>query len=297
MSTCAVLDAIEGQPRAVALLRRALAAERVGHAWAFVGPPGSGRTTTALAFAAALLCPAGGCGACRACALVAARQHPDLHLVVPTPPEGNPRGPRAIRIGAIREVERRATLRPALAARKVVVLDDADRMTGEAPQAFLKTLEEPPDRTVLVLIAPRPRALPATVLSRCRLVRFVPRRPAVAPEERAAARAVLEEVRALGVEALMRHAQTFERDRERAERFVEACWFACRDLLLARCGAPAAVLDGDAEALRRAAEGWSVAALLEGIEACRQARRALAVNVTPRLTVEVVLSRLALQAA
>ena len=83
------LEGIQDQPRAVALLRRALESGRVAHAYAFIGPVGSGRMTTALAFAAALLGSA-------------ARQHPDLHVLVPTPPETNPKGARAIRIGVIR---------------------------------------------------------------------------------------------------------------------------------------------------------------------------------------------------
>lgn len=292
------LDAIRDQPQAVELLRRALAADRVAHAYAFVGPAGSGRMTTALAFAQALLCPRGGCGQCPACTAVSARQHPDLHVVTPTPPESNPKGARAIRIGAIRELERQAALKPAQAARKVFILDDADRMTGEAPQAFLKTLEEPPARTVIVLVVPRVRALPATVLSRCQIVRFKPRAAGL-PPERAEALEMLAEVRAKGVEALFRRAQAFDRDRERAERFVDAYWLFCRDLLLAKCGAPTRLLTDAAAAadVAREAAGWSVDELLRGIETCREARQALAVNVTPRLTVEVVVSRLALRAA
>jgi DNA polymerase III subunit delta' len=286
------------QPRAVELLQRALAQDRLAHAYAFVGPPGSGRTSAALGFAQTLLCPKGGCGSCRTCGLVAAQQHPDLHLIVPTPPESNPRGGRAIRIGAIRELERQAALTPLMAARKVFVLDDADRMTGEAPQAFLKTLEEPPARTVIVLILARSRAVPATVLSRCQLVRFQP--VAGGPDgERAEARQMLEEIRAKGAEELFRRSQAFDRDRERAERFVDAYWLLCRDLMLAKVGAPPALLGeaGAAAALAQEAEHWSLDELLGAIALCRQAREALAVNVTPRLTLEIVLTRLARRAA
>jgi DNA polymerase-3 subunit delta' len=291
-------EALADQPHAVALLRRTLAGGRVAHAYAFVGPPESGGTGAALAFAQALLCPAGGCGTCRSCAMAAARQHPDLHVISPTPPEANPRGPRAVRIGAIRARERQAALAPVLAARKVFVLDEAERMTGEAPQAFLKTLEEPPARTVVILVLSRARAVPATVLSRCQLVRFPPRLARATPE-RAEAIEALAEVRAKGVEALFRRAQAFERDRERAERFVDACWLHCRDLLLARCGAPGRLL-GDpatAPALAEEAATWTVEGLLQAITTCRQARQSLAVNVTPRLTAEIVLARLALRAA
>ncbi len=286
------LDALAAQPRAAALLRRALAGGRVAHAYAFVGPPGTGRTTAALAFAAALLCERGGCGRCRTCALAAAGQHPDLHVVAPTPPDGNPRGPRAIRIGAIREIERRAWLRPALAARKVFVLDDADRMTDDAPQAFLKTLEEPPPRTVIVLVLARSRAVPVTILSRCQVVRFQPP-PGAPPADPAEALAWLREVREGGVEALFRRGQAVERDREAAERAVDALWWLCRDLALAKAGAGAAAA-GAAAALGEEAARWSWDDLWEALAACREARRALAVNVTPRLTVEVLLSRLAL---
>jgi DNA polymerase-3 subunit delta' len=293
------LEAIEGQPRPVALLRRALDSGRVAHAYAFVGPQGSGRTTTALAFAQALMCETGaGCGRCRACRLVVERKHPDLHLVVPTPPETNPKGARAIRIGAIRELERQAALRPVMGRHKIFVLDDADRMTGESPQAVLKTLEEPPAQTVLILVLPRTRAVPATVISRCQLVRFAPREDGQGGV-RDEAVALIAEVRDKGVEALFRRSQAFDRDRERAERVVDALWLFARDLLVAKADGPVSLLvhAGHAERIAREAERWSLDGILGAIETCREAREALAVNVTPRLTVEVVASRLALGAA
>ena len=293
------LETIEGQPRAVGLLTRALEGGRVAHAYAFVGPAGGGRTTTALAFAQALLCETdAACGRCRGCRLAAERKHPDLHVIVPTPPESNPKGGRAIRIGAVRELERQASLRPAMGRHKVFVLDDADRMTGESPQAILKTLEEPPAQTVLILILDRARAVPATVISRCQLVRFAPREDGQAAV-RDEAVALLAEVRDKGVDALFRRSQAFDRDRERAERMVDALWLFARDLLVARAGGPASRLvhAGHAEAIAREAERWSLDGLLAVIDTCRRAREALAVNVTPRLTIEIVASRLALGVA
>jgi len=279
-----LLERILDQPRAVDLLRRALASDRVAHAYAFVGPAGAGRMSTALAFAAELLGSP-------------SRQHPDLHVIVPTPPETNSRGARAIRIGAIRELERQASLRPVMARRKVFVLEEAERMTGEAPQAFLKTLEEPPAATVIILILPRARAVPPTVLSRCQVVRFAPRDDAGAATARAQARELLAEVRAQGVDALFRRTDRLER--EKAEALVDAYWLFCRDLLLAKSDAPAALfIDGDhAAELAREAEGWTVDQILAAVDLCRQAREALLRNVAPRLTLEVVLSRLALRAA
>jgi DNA polymerase III gamma/tau subunit len=291
------VEALAHHPRAARLLSRALESGRVAHAYAFIGPPGSGRTTGALAFAAALLCARGGCGACRDCRLGIARQHPDLHVIVPTPPEKNPKGAPLIRLDEIHELERKASLRPAMAARKVFVVDDADRMTPEGPQAFLKTLEEPPAHTVMILVLPTTRALPATVLSRCQPVRFQPR-PDTAPAEGvAAALALLAEVKGGGAEVLLRRTQRL--DRPKAEMLVDGFWRLGRDLLLAASGVPAALLTAPdrAEEVAREASGWTVDELLAAIGLCREARDGLARNVGPGLTMEVVLSRFALREA
>jgi DNA polymerase III subunit delta' len=278
------LERVLDQPRAVELLRRALASDRVAHAYAFIGPTGAGRMTTALAFAEELLGSA-------------ARPHPDLHVIVPTPPESNPRGARAIRIGAIRELERQASLRPAMARRKVFIIDEAERMTDDTPQAFLKTLEEPPAATVIILILTLARAVPATLLSRCQVVRFGPRAEAGAAATRAQALEILTEVKAQGIDALFRRTDRLER--EKAESLVDAYWLFCRDLLLAKAGAPSSLLiDADRAAeLAREAEGWTVDQIVAAVDVCRQARDALLRNVAPRLTLEIVLSRLALRAA
>jgi DNA polymerase-3 subunit delta' len=277
------LEAIRDQPQAVELLRRALAGDRVAHAYAFVGPPGSGRMTTARAFAHELL----GAGP----------THPDLHVIVPTPPESNPRGPRAIRIDDIRELERQASLRPARGGRRVLILDQAERMTSDTPPVFLKFLEEPPAGTVVILVLPGVRAVPATIISRCQIVRFQRRDAGQAATAVGEALALLEAARAEGAPGLFR--RTDRVDRDRAETLVDGCWLLCRDLLLARAGAPAALL-GDAahaEALAAEAARWSQEGLLAVIETCRHARETLINNVTPRLTVEAVVGRLLARAA
>jgi DNA polymerase III subunit delta' len=279
------LDAVRDQPRAVALLRRALDGHRVAHAYAFVGPPGSGRRTTAMAFAQELL------------DAPAATSHPDLHVIQPTPPDSNPKGARTIRIGAIRELERQAALRPVLGGRRVFILDEADRMTGEAPEAFLKFLEEPPPGTVLILILSGVRAVPATVISRCQVVRFQVRdagRVAAAVGE---ALALVQAARAEGFPGLFR--RTDRLDRDRAEALVDGCWLLCRDLLLARAGAPPALLSDAARAAELSAEAalWTDEGLRGAIEACRHARETLINNVTPRLAVETVVGRLLARAA
>jgi len=291
------LEALADQPRAQRLLTRALESGRVAHAYAFIGPAGSGRTTAALAFATALLCAKGGCGACRDCRLATARQHPDLHVIAPTPPEKNPKGTPLIRIEAVHDLGRRASLKPAMAARKVFILDDAEMMTPDSPQAFLKTLEEPPAHTVMVLVLPTPRALPATVLSRCQPVRFEPRPDAAVAAGVAAALELLTDVRGAGAETMFRRTERI--DRGKAEALVDGFWRLGRDLLVARAGAPAALLTAPdrVEDITREAGTWTEDELLRAIALCRDARDALMRNVAPRLTLEVLLSRLALRAA
>lgn len=291
---------IDGQDGALALLRRALATTRVAHAYAFVGPPGSGRRRTALAFAKALVAPNGGPAAAR----IERGAHPDVRLIEPTPPEDKPKGPLALRIGDVRALERLAALRPVEAPWKVFIVDEADRMTVATPQAFLKTLEEPPDRTVIILILSQLQALPATVLSRCQVVRFKPRHAegtvALLPDGRDEARRralrVLADVEREGVEAILQAGDDVGRDRESAETLVEACWLRYRDLLCTRAGA-GSHLAVFADAEERLSGCHSAEGLLARLAACREAWHALQGNVSPRLTVEVLLSRLTREAA
>jgi DNA polymerase III gamma/tau subunit len=162
---------------------------------------------------------------------------------------------------------------------------------------FLKFLEEPPPGTVVVLVLSGLRALPATVISRCQVVRFQARdggRPAAAVGE---ALALLDAARAEGATGLFRRTERV--DRERAEQLVDGCWLLCRDLLLARAGAPAVLLTdpGRAETVAAEAASWTDEALRAAVEVCRRARETLINNVTPRLTVEVVVGHLLRRAA
>jgi DNA polymerase-3 subunit delta' len=319
-------DRIRGQAAAVELLSRVIETERVAHAYAFVGPSGVGRKLTALAFAQALLCRAGGCGRCRSCARVSAGVHPDCRLVVP---EG-----QAIKIEQVRELERLASLTPHEERVKVFIVDDAERLTLPAANALLKTLEEPPPRTVLVLILTRLRALPATILSRCQPVRFSPLSPsdvvavltergigesqarllahacqgrvgwalAQDPEKfferRDLALSVLAEAKEQGAETLLERAESLGRDRSQLESVIETYWLWYRDLLCVKAGGePQLVIHADRQAeLEEAARTSSWEKILQGLRHCREAWQALQGNVSPRLTLEVTLVRLALGA-
>jgi DNA polymerase III subunit delta' len=143
------------------------------HAWLFTGPPGSGRSVAARAFAAALQCEFGGCGECASCRQIRAGTHADLLLVRP---EGLSYGVRQTR-----DLVLRAAGAPAGGRWLVVLFEDADRCTEAAANALLKAIEEPVPRTVWLLCAPSAEDLVTTIRSRCRVVTLrVPASEAVA---------------------------------------------------------------------------------------------------------------------
>jgi len=161
------LGDITGQDRAVTILRRALAARRVAHAYLFEGPRGVGKRSTAIALGAALCCPQKpyeGCGACDVCRRIAEGVHPDVITFA----SGEPN----IVVDDIRPLTALAGTRPHEAPARVVVIDAADRMNRHAANALLKTLEEPAPGTHFVLVTAAPGSLLSTIRSRTQSVRF-----------------------------------------------------------------------------------------------------------------------------
>ena len=137
----------------------------MSQSWLITGPAGSGRSVVALAFAAALQCETHtGCGHCPGCEAVLARVHADLVIVSP---EG-----LSIGIDDAKELVRKASTRPSVGHWRIMIIEDADRFTDEAENTFLKTLEEPPERTVILLCAPSPADMLLTTASRCRKVQL-----------------------------------------------------------------------------------------------------------------------------
>ncbi len=161
---CRGWDEIHGQDKAVGFLAEALKRGEVPHALVFTGPRGVGKYSTALLFAAALLCPHGQPDACASCLKVARGVHPDLHVVEA---EGN-----QILIDQVRELESELNIKAKESRRKVAIIDEAGAMNQQAANAFLKTLEEPPPETFIILVAESREALLETVASRCHEVRF-----------------------------------------------------------------------------------------------------------------------------
>ncbi len=162
-----VFDELVGQSHIVASLKDAVRASRSGeetqemtHAWLFTGPPGSGRSSAAIAFAAALICPQGGCGTCIDCRTAKAGGHADVEVLRT---EG-----LSIKVDEVRELLQRVAWAPSVGGWRVVVMEDADRLTESAANALLKAIEEPGARTVWLLCAPTLFDVLPTIRSRAR---------------------------------------------------------------------------------------------------------------------------------
>ncbi|MCK4504148.1 MAG: hypothetical protein KAW14_00910 [Candidatus Aegiribacteria sp.] len=190
-----IFQIVKGQEQAAELLGRSMKKNRLAHAYLFAGPLGVGKLTAALELAAAWMCSAadsGYCGTCNDCTRVFRFQHPDVRLTIPqlekTEPEdiasllqarvddgispirvpGNSR----IKIDQIREMRRRLSKKSFENKGHIEIIVDSDRMGVEAANALLKTLEEPPDDTVIILISSTWSALLPTIRSRAHLIRF-----------------------------------------------------------------------------------------------------------------------------
>lgn len=166
-----VYDELIGQTHIVETLSAAVNAAASGeesqemtHAWIFTGPPGSGRSSAAVAFAQALVCKENSCGKCNECLTAKSGAHPDVEILKS---EG-----LSIKIDEIRELLTRTAWAPSMGGWRVVVIEDADRLTESAANALLKAIEEPGLRTVWLLCAPTLHDILPTIRSRCRHIQL-----------------------------------------------------------------------------------------------------------------------------
>jgi DNA polymerase III subunit delta' len=283
----AVFSDLVGQDEAVETLRAAAesaariisgtpsGAGAMTHAWIFTGPPGSGRSVAARAFAAALQCERDGvgCGECHGCHTVLTGTHADVRFVVP---EG-----LSIGVHEIRALVLRAGTAPTGGRWQALVIEDADRLTEQAGNALLKAIEEPPPRTVFLLCTPstHPDDISVTIRSRCRIV------PLRQPQAAAVAE-VLERRDGIPAETAMWAAAAAQGHVGRARRLArdpEAR--ARRDAVLAvprRLTGVGACFDA-ASALIEAAEAEAAAAVVDSDAAEKAAlERALGAGGTGR---------------
>ena len=167
-------EQVRGHDPVVRAFERAVERGRLAHAYLFAGPPGVGKRLFALQLAKTLLCenpPAGrfdSCDRCPACLQIAGDSHPDCYVA------GLPPDKHEWPIEQMHELLHLFSLKSARGKGKVAIIDDADDLNEESANAFLKTLEEPPPRSVILLIGTSPDLALPTILSRCQLVRFAP---------------------------------------------------------------------------------------------------------------------------
>jgi len=317
-----------GHAMPVKFLRASLAKGRVGHAYAFVGPEGVGKATTALVFAQALLCEATStigdpCGMCRTCGRIERGVHPDLHVLRS---DGG-----SIGIDQVRELQNALSLKPYEGKRKVAMIDDAHTMTVASQNSLLKVLEEPPGDTVIIVIATNASALLPTIRSRCQLIRFQPNAlddvvgrllEHGVPEDRAKLIAAIAEGRigialsmaesdivalrdrvaawigelkagAAGLRSVIRIGQALEEEKDRIGEYLNLMFLWLRDLILLKEGADEAIANHDAkDRLSDQAARMGVPEIAKAMRAVDDAVGALRSHANLRLTLDVMLTHM-----
>jgi DNA polymerase-3 subunit delta' len=165
MTKACVWDELVGQRQVTDHLAAAVRRGAVSHAYLFVGPAGAGKKTAARALACSVLCDDDACGVCPACRRVKRGAHPDVRTIAPE-------GAATYMVEQIREVIHDVHLSPVEADRKIFIVEAADSFNDGSANAFLKTLEEPPDDVIIILLATTYDGVLPTIASRCQVVRF-----------------------------------------------------------------------------------------------------------------------------
>ena len=161
----AALKRLVGQPRVSEFLAAAVREQRLSHAYLFLGAPGSGQAEAALALAQCAVCPTGGCDACDECIRVARRTHPDIHWIAPE-------GATGYVVEQVRSLISDVSLAPVRAQAKVYILERVETLRDACANALLKTIEEPPEGVIFILMARSQDAVLSTIVSRCQCVPF-----------------------------------------------------------------------------------------------------------------------------
>jgi len=325
-TTTVTFDSIIGQRRAIGLLTRMVEKDRVPHALLLTGIDGIGKQTAAKAMAMAMNCltPRGAlaCRECASCRKMLSGNHPDLIIVEPSGV--------FIKIDQIRTLQKRLMFAPIQGGRRSVIVNDAHTMNAEASNAMLKTLEEPPDNTHLVLTAQQTSDLLPTIVSRCQHVGFEPLSPESIAQRLCETEGVdegtagiialmargslgkalcvdsgqwmawrkdlIERVNDLShasVQTLFGFAQSLARDKDRLDDALEVIMVWFRDLMMSKFH-PEKILNQDwVEEIQRKAEKCTVEDLLAKIMTVSSIQRAISGNVNRRLALEVMAMKLA----
>jgi len=160
-----IFENILGQPRVREFLRATIASGNPSHAYLFTGPAGSNKTLAAYALAQSVLCQDDTCLTCDCCQKVMRKKHPDVRYFAPE-------GAAGYLVDQIREIVSDTNLKPIQASKKVYIIDRVDLLSMQAANAFLKTLEEPPEDVVFILLGRTRESVLSTIVSRCQVVPF-----------------------------------------------------------------------------------------------------------------------------
>jgi DNA polymerase-3 subunit delta' len=288
---------ILGQEPATRFLKKVIKTQKMANGYIFFGPEGVGKKKTAIAFAKALNCikkENGPCGECLPCKAIENGTYPDLILL-------RTQGPiQTHHIDTIRAMQSFVNLRSFYEGWKIVIMDEADRMTEEAANALLKILEEPPPKTMFILVTSRPENLFETVLSRCQPVKFLPLRKELqekilnkGPISDKASK-LRNEVLTISpknifqISQLISQADVSENKQSLVIDILNFifCWW--RDVLFVKQGL-AEILNRDyEEELKRQAKRLSLNSIWENIEAVKEAQQDLYYQVNPRLILDTL---------
>ncbi len=275
---------VRGQETAVRCLRSAIKNGRVAHAYIFAGPRNSGRLLLAKNFAKALNCvepenfP---CDVCNSCMKTDKDIHPDVKSVASSSRGGE------IVIGEIRKIESEIILKPYEGRYKVFIIKDAHLMNAAAANSFLKTLEEPPANSVLILITERPSDLALTVASRCQIIRFRPAgADAVIPEQRDNI------LRNFTDDKFIENFNSGDREDIAADLSILAGWY--RDILVYKVTEDTSLVKNfdRIDDIRREEKAARPGELLVRFENILKAREAIKNNVNPKLALSALLTQL-----
>lgn len=312
-------DKIVGHSLIVTLLRRVARSERVGHAYLFIGQRGVGKYTSAKAFASHILCLSneGPCGECESCRLLASSSNPDFVEIAPAG--------QSFRISQIRELNRLCLLRPSIGTRRVYILHNVEKLTADAANSFLRTLEEPPSHVTFVLLADTQDVI-STILSRCQVFRFpsltceetlaVVRTSVILPEEEAeriakrglgspgdalsmvgsaqrSAISMAEELAykwpCLDIEDKLSWMKRLEEDRNELAVVIEYLSVWVRDVMLFKLGLHESIVSGHSEEIRRQAQVADIASLLSRWQSLASLQFKMRSNVNRKLVIDELL--------
>ena len=270
---------IKGQDEVIRSLKAAYRSGKMPHAYIFCGPRGCGRSALAANFAKYINCEEpqkAPCDSCVSCGKIDKDIHPDVKWIRKGEKDTE------IKIEKIRELEKQIIFKPYEGKYKVYIIEDAELMSIEATNSFLKTLEEPPQNSLLILITEKPKDLPPTIVSRCQPVRLK-------PQQREETGPILTDVlEEFSRDAYVENYKAGNRDELSARLNILAGWY--RDLLVFNSTGDERLLihRGKADDIKRDAASYGTGELMDIFESILDAKEKVESNVNPKLALSAM---------